>query len=152
MCYCKRVIPVHYRTDDTCATVHVRHATADRSSRALPTRGHARPRVHRAGRQINNCRARSKLYYSHAESKTSNHWGRSTGVKSLASFVHGPTPTLVLPMTLSLCAKNSTSSRMPRIRPLTPLAHHLYDVRSKLPPRFRPILRPTLWATPVKRR
>ena len=55
---------VDYSTDDTCATVHVRHTTADQSTRALPTRGHARPCVHCAGRQITNLCARRSLYYS----------------------------------------------------------------------------------------
>ena len=57
------VIPVDYRTDDKCVTVHVRHATTDRILRALPTRGHARPRVHRAGRPIHDLRACQSLYY-----------------------------------------------------------------------------------------
>ena len=54
VCYCTRVLLVHYRTDDTCAAVHVRHATTDRNTRALSTRGHAGPRVHRADRRIAN--------------------------------------------------------------------------------------------------
>ena len=53
-----------YRTDDTCATAQVRHATTDRNMRALPTRGHARPRVHRAVCPVNNQRARRYLYYT----------------------------------------------------------------------------------------
>ena len=53
-----------YRTDDTCATVHVRHATTDRNTLALPTRGHTRPRVHCAGRPVNNLRAHRSLCYS----------------------------------------------------------------------------------------
>ena len=64
VCYCTRVILVHYRTDDTCATVHVRLATTDRNTRALPTRGHARPRVHRADRWIPNLCAHRSLCYS----------------------------------------------------------------------------------------
>ena len=52
-----------YRTDDTCATVHVRHATTDRNTRALPTRGHARPRAHRADRRITNLCAHRSLCY-----------------------------------------------------------------------------------------
>ena len=46
-----------------CATVHVRHATTDRNTRALPTRGHARPRVRRAGRRIANFWAHRSLCY-----------------------------------------------------------------------------------------
>ena len=38
---------VDYRSGDTCATAHVSHSTTDRTSRALATRGHTRPRVHR---------------------------------------------------------------------------------------------------------
>ena len=53
-----------YRMYDTCATVHVRHATTDRSTPALPTRGHARPRVHLADRRVTNLCARRSLYYS----------------------------------------------------------------------------------------
>ena len=64
MCYCTRVILVHYRTDDTCTTVHVRRATTDRNTRALPTRGHARPRVHLADRRITNLCAHRSLCYS----------------------------------------------------------------------------------------
>ena len=64
MCYCTRVIPVHYRTDDTCATVQVRHATTNRNTRALPTRGHARPPVHRADSRITNLCAHRSLCYS----------------------------------------------------------------------------------------
>ena len=64
MCYCTRVILVHYRTDDTCATVPVRHARTDRNTRALPTRGHARPGVHRADRRIANFCAHRSLCYS----------------------------------------------------------------------------------------
>ena len=64
MCYFTRVIPVDYRADDTCATVHVRYATTDRHACALPTRGHTRPRVHRAGRPVNNLRVRRELYYT----------------------------------------------------------------------------------------
>ena len=58
------VIRVDYRTDDTCATVHVRHPTTDRNTRVLPTRGHARPRVLLAERRITNLCARRSLYYS----------------------------------------------------------------------------------------
>ena len=61
VCYYTRVIPVHYRTDDTCATLHVRHATTDRNTRALPTRGHARPRVRLAERRITNLCAHRSL-------------------------------------------------------------------------------------------
>ena len=64
MCYCTRVLLVHYRTDDTCGAVHERHATTDRNTRALPTRGHARPRVHRADRRIANLCAHRSLGYS----------------------------------------------------------------------------------------
>ena len=62
--YCTRVILVHYGTDDTCTTVHVRHATTDRNTRALPTRGHARPLVHSADRRITNLCAHRSLCYS----------------------------------------------------------------------------------------
>ena len=64
MHYCTRVILTDYRTDDTCATVHVRHATTDPNTRALPTRGHARPHVHRADRRIANFCAHRSLCYS----------------------------------------------------------------------------------------
>ena len=64
MCYCTRVILVHYCTDDTCATVHVHHATTDRNTRALSTRGYARPRVNRADRWIANLCAHRSLCYS----------------------------------------------------------------------------------------
>ena len=55
---------VDYLTDDTCVTVPVRYIRTDRSTRALPTLGHTRPRVYRAGRQITNLRACRSLYYS----------------------------------------------------------------------------------------
>ena len=58
MCYCRRVLPVDYRTDHTCAPVDVRHVTTDRHARTLPTSEHARPRVHRAGCSVNNFCAR----------------------------------------------------------------------------------------------
>ena len=64
MHYCTRALLTDYRTDDTCAAVHVRHATTDRNTRALPTRGHARPRVHRADRRIGNLCAHRSLGYS----------------------------------------------------------------------------------------
>ena len=38
---------VDYHSGDTCATAHVCHSTTDRTPRALATRGHTRPRVHR---------------------------------------------------------------------------------------------------------
>ena len=65
VCYCTCVIPVDYRTDDTRVTVLLPHATPDWYTRALPTRGHARPCIHRAGRHIHNFRARRSLYYKH---------------------------------------------------------------------------------------
>ena len=63
---CKRlhVTRVDYVTDETCATVHVRHTTTDRSKRALPTRGHALPRVHRPAGQITNSRPCRSSYYT----------------------------------------------------------------------------------------
>ena len=64
MCPRAHVTRVDYPTDDTCATVHVRHVTTDRNKRALPTRGHARPRVHLADRRITNLCGRRSLYYS----------------------------------------------------------------------------------------
>ena len=83
VCYCTRVILVHYRTDDTCATVHVRHATTDRNTRALPTRGHARPRVHRADRRIANFCAHQSLSYS-----TRARWPH-VGTPALVCTVYG---------------------------------------------------------------
>ena len=59
-----QVARIDYPTNDTCATVHVRHATTDRSTRVLSTRRHARPRVHLADRRITNLRARRSLHYS----------------------------------------------------------------------------------------
>ena len=53
-----------YRTADMCATVHVRHAMTDRNTRALRTRGHARPRVHYADRRIANFCVHRSLCYS----------------------------------------------------------------------------------------
>ena len=53
-----------FRTDDTCATLHVRHAMTDRNTRALLTRGHALPRVHCADRRITILRAHRSLRYS----------------------------------------------------------------------------------------
>ena len=50
--------------DDTCATVHVRHEATNRNTRALITRGHARPRVHLDGRRITHLCARRSLCYS----------------------------------------------------------------------------------------
>ena len=47
MCQRAHITRVDYPTDDTCATVHVRHATTVRNTRALPTPGHTRPRVYR---------------------------------------------------------------------------------------------------------
>ena len=64
MCPRAHVTRVDYLTNDTCATVHVRHATTDRSTRALPTRGHAQPSVHLADRRITNICTRRSLYYS----------------------------------------------------------------------------------------
>ena len=52
-----RRLSIHpYRWGCLCY-IHVRHATTDRQARVLPTRGHARPRVHRAGRPVINLRA-----------------------------------------------------------------------------------------------
>ena len=64
MCPRAHVIRVDYPTDDTCATVHVRHATTDRKTRTLPTGGHARPCVHLAERWITNLCAHRSLCYS----------------------------------------------------------------------------------------
>ena len=78
MHYCTRVMLTDYSTDDTCATVHVRHATTDRSTRALPTRGHACPSVHLADCRITNlCGRRSLLY--------------STCARGLYTWAHPPT-------------------------------------------------------------
>ena len=66
VCQRPHVTRVDYPTDYTCTTVHVhvRHATTDRGTRALPTRGHARSRVHLADRRITNLCARRSLCYS----------------------------------------------------------------------------------------
>ena len=62
MYHCTRVILVDYRMDDMCATVQELHVATALYTRALPTRGHARLRVQRAGRQIRNLRAWAGLY------------------------------------------------------------------------------------------
>ena len=69
VCQRAHVPRVDYPPDDTCATLHVRYATTDRGTRALPTRGHVRPRVHLANRRITNLCARRSLCYS-----TRAHW------------------------------------------------------------------------------
>ena len=61
VCQRAHVARVDYPMDDTCANVHVRHATTDRNTRALPTRGHARPRVHLTDCRITNLCARRSL-------------------------------------------------------------------------------------------
>ena len=64
VCPRAHIIRVDYPADDTCASDHVRHATTDRSTRALPTRGHARPRAPLADRRITNLCVRQSLCYS----------------------------------------------------------------------------------------
>ena len=63
MCRRAHVTGVDYPTDDTYATVHVRHSTTDRVTRAIPTRGLARPRVQLADSRITNLCARRSLCY-----------------------------------------------------------------------------------------
>ena len=48
--------------DDTCTTIHVRHATTDQYTRALPTRGHTLHVCIVYGRPVNILRARAGRY------------------------------------------------------------------------------------------
>ena len=55
---------VDYRSGDTCATAHVCRSTTDRTPRALATRGHTCPHVHRT-RPTHNLRGLSPVVILH---------------------------------------------------------------------------------------
>ena len=92
MCYCTRVIPVHYRTDETCATVHVRHGTTDRNTRALSTRGHTR--VGQCAWQAANTVRRSNKKNQHSNSNNHCRWHALRSARDFLSLYVGLRPTI----------------------------------------------------------